>query len=37
LEVGFTNEQSFYRNFRKFTGMTPNAWLKKQRCENHLS
>ena len=37
LEVGFTNEQSFYRNFRKFTGMTPNAWLKKQRRENHLS
>ena len=37
LEVGFTNEQSFYRNFRKFTGMTPNAWLEKQRHENHLS
>ena len=37
LEVGFTNEQSFYRNFRKFTGLTPNAWLEKQRRENHLS
>lgn len=36
LEVGFTNEQSFYRNFRKFTGMTPNAWLEKQRRKNLL-
>ena len=29
--VGFTSEQSFYRNFRKFSGMTPMAWLEKQR------
>ena len=31
LSVGFTNEQSFYRNFRKHAGMTPNAWLEQQR------
>ena len=31
MSVGFTNEQSFYRNFRKFTDMTPNVWLEKQR------
>lgn len=37
LEVGFTNEQSFYRNFRRFTGMTPLAWLEQQRRENHLA
>lgn len=24
--VGFANEQSFYRNFKKFTGMTPSEW-----------
>lgn len=29
--VGFTNEQSFYRNFKKFTGMTPTEW-KKANC-----
>lgn len=29
--VGFSGEQSFYRNFRKFTGMTPLAWLEQQR------
>ena len=31
LNVGFSGEQSFYRNFRKFTDMTPNAWLEVQR------
>lgn len=29
--VGFSGEQSFYRNFRKFTGITPLAWLEQQR------
>ena len=29
--VGFSGEQSFYRNFRKFTNMTPHAWLEEQR------
>lgn len=24
---GFTNEQSFYRNFKKFAGITPAEWL----------
>ena len=36
-DVGFTNDQSFYRNFRKFTGMTPLAWLEQQRHKNPLS
>lgn len=31
LDVGFSGEQSFYRNFRKFTGMTPLEWLEAQR------
>ena len=30
-DVGFTGEQSFYRNFRKFAGMTPMDWLEQQR------
>lgn len=25
-QSGFSNEQAFYRNFRKFTGLTPQAW-----------
>ncbi len=25
-QLGFANEQSFYRNFKKFTGMTPVQW-----------
>ena len=24
----FSNEQSFYRNFHKFTGMKPLEWMK---------
>lgn len=27
-ESGFASEQSFYRNFRKFVGMTPAEWQK---------
>lgn len=30
-ESGFTNEPSFYRNFKKFTGMTPADWLRRER------
>lgn len=26
-DSGFANEQSFYRNFKKFTGMTPAEWM----------
>lgn len=29
-QLGFANEQSFYRNFKKFTGMTPAQWREKQ-------
>ena len=25
---GFSSEQSFYRNFNKFTGMKPLEWVK---------
>lgn len=35
MSVGFANEQSFYRNFRKFTGLTPNAWLAEQQFETN--
>lgn len=28
-ESGYTNEQSFYRNFRKFEGNTPAEWMKR--------
>lgn len=27
---GFANETSFYRNFKKITGFTPNEWLNEQ-------
>lgn len=27
--AGFSSEQSFYRNFRKFIGMSPAEWLRK--------
>ena len=28
--AGFSSEQSFYRNFHKFTGMKPLEWVKQQ-------
>ena len=31
-QSGFSSEQSFYRNFHKFTGMKPLEWLKAQRA-----
>lgn len=30
-ESGYASEQSFYRNFRKFTGMNPAEWQKGKR------
>lgn len=35
LSVGFSGEQSFFRNFRKFTNMSPSAWLESQRHAAH--
>ena len=29
LESGFTNESSFFRTFKAFTGMTPKEWVSK--------
>lgn len=34
LESGFNNEQSFYRNFRKQTGLSPAEWVRHEQ-ENH--
>jgi len=28
-QLGFASEQSFYRNFKKWTGMTPSQWRKR--------
>ena len=30
---GFASEQSFYRNFHKFTGKKPLEWVKEQHLE----
>lgn len=30
-EVGFNNDATFYRHFRKVTGMTPVEWINKNR------
>lgn len=32
-ESGFASEQSFYRNFKKFVGMTPSDWLAMNEIE----
>lgn len=29
-KAGFSSEQSFYRNFQKFVGMSPTEWLEKE-------
>ena len=34
LRAGFSTEQTFYRNFRKFNGKTPAAWLQQGRTTN---
>ena len=31
LSAGFSSEQSFYRNFKSFTGMTPKDWIASQK------
>lgn len=33
-DSGFASEQSFYRNFKKFVGMTPSDWLSKVGKDN---
>lgn len=33
---GFANEASFYRNFKKIIGVTPNEWLKLQPVNSNL-
>lgn len=34
-ESGFTNEVSFYRNFKKITGTTPSHWIKQHKSGEH--
>ena len=31
IECGYVTEQSFYRNFKKFTGMTPTEWMHQSK------
>ena len=31
MAAGFSSEQSFYRNFKAITGMTPREWIAKQK------
>ena len=31
LAAGFSSEQSFYRNFKSLTGMTPKEWIASQK------
>ena len=33
---GFSNESSFYRNFKNITGTTPNKWLQQQSINSTL-
>lgn len=30
-ESGYASEQSFFRNFKKFEGMTPSAWIEQRQ------
>ena len=34
-QLGFSNEQGFYRNFKKFTGMTPSQWKQENESSRH--